>query len=251
MHRFFIDKGSIVNNEVIINGDEAKHIKEVLRMKKNDSLVLFDGQKSEYDAQIKDFINKSIVCKINKVYENTSEPPINIVLFQSIPKSDKMDYIVQKCVEIGVNKIVPVVTERTIVKLKNNKSVQEKKINRWKKISLEASKQSGRGTVPVIDYPIMMDDIKEYLSDFDFEIKLLPYEKEGNNKLKSLLKEVNEKINIAVFIGPEGGFKEEEVKMLIDCGFKIVSLGPRILRTETAGITVISIIQYELGDVGT
>jgi 16S rRNA (uracil1498-N3)-methyltransferase len=176
---------------------------------------------------------------------NKSEPNIYVTLFQGIPKSDKMDLIVQKCVELGVSKIVPVITERTVVKIDNQKDAI-KKTDRWQKIILEAAKQCNRGIVPKIELPVSFEVALKTAAEA--ELALIPYEKEADNGLRRYLKQGTKRIS--VIIGPEGGFTENEIKKAEGLGIMPITLGPRILRTETAGITMLSILMYELGDVG-
>ncbi|AGB18796.1 16S rRNA methyltransferase [Thermoanaerobacterium thermosaccharolyticum] len=228
-----------------INGDDAHHIINVLRFKIGTKLIISNG-KNQYIVTILDIENSSVILKIIEEYNQVVESPINITLYQGLPKSDKMDLIIQKCTEIGIKKIVPVETEFSTIKIKE-KNIYNK-INRWKKISLEASKQSGRSIVPDVLVPVGFKDALESLNEFD--LCLIPYEKETNMRLKDVLKKNFDAKNICVFIGPEGGFSENEIMAAIEYGAIPVTLGPRILRTETAGIVTSSIILYELGDLG-
>ncbi|ADL68708.1 protein of unknown function DUF558 [Thermoanaerobacterium thermosaccharolyticum DSM 571] len=230
---------------VRINGDDAHHIIDVLRFKIGTKLIISNG-KNQYIVSILDIENSSVILKIIEEYNQVVESPINITLYQGLPKSDKMDLIIQKCTEIGIKKIVPVETEFSTIKIKE-KNIYNK-INRWKKISLEASKQSGRSIVPDVLVPVGFKDALESLNEFD--LCLIPYEKETNMRLKDVLKKNFNAKNICVFIGPEGGFSENEIMAAIEYGAIPVTLGPRILRTETAGIVTSSIILYELGDLG-
>ncbi|XXF65303.1 16S rRNA (uracil(1498)-N(3))-methyltransferase [Thermoanaerobacterium thermosaccharolyticum] len=228
-----------------INGDDAHHIINVLRFKIGTKLIISNG-KNQYIVTILDIENSSVILKIIEEYNQVVESPINITLYQGLPKSDKMDLIIQKCTEIGIKKIVPVETEFSTIKIKE-KNIYNK-INRWKKISLESSKQSGRSIVPDVLVPVGFKDALESLNEFD--LCLIPYEKETNMRLKDVLKKNFDAKNICVFIGPEGGFSENEIMAAIEYGAIPVTLGPRILRTETAGIVTSSIILYELGDLG-
>ncbi|XXF57565.1 16S rRNA (uracil(1498)-N(3))-methyltransferase [Thermoanaerobacterium thermosaccharolyticum] len=228
-----------------INGDDAHHIINVLRFKIGTKLIISNG-KNQYIVTILDIENSSVILKIIEEYNQVVESPINITLYQGLPKSDKMDLIIQKCTEIGIKKIIPVETEFSTIKIKE-KNIYNK-INRWKKISLEASKQSGRSIVPDVLVPVGFKDALESLNEFD--LCLIPYEKETNMRLKDVLKKNFDAKNICVFIGPEGGFSENEIMAAIEYGAIPVTLGPRILRTETAGIVTSSIILYELGDLG-
>lgn len=274
MSRFFVDKGSIdvENNVVIITGEDVKHIGSVLRAAPGDRLELSDGSGTDYDAVIERISKDSILARIAGSRRNATEPPIDVILFQGIPKADKMDFIIQKCVELGVKRIVPVTTARTVVRFANGKDA-EAKATRWRRIALEAAKQCDRGMIPEVSDPMGFSDAVKYAADFD--LKLIPYEEESQGSLGRLLGDfkkasgnagsgpgakanANADVNanadasrtIAIFIGPEGGFTPEEVEKAVKGGFASVTLGPRILRTETAGLAAIAIIMYELGDMG-
>ncbi len=246
MHRFFINKENIINDTVLIDGDDVKHIKNVLRLKIGSKIVVCDGECSDYVVEIAKIGNNDVCGTILNKEKSKGEPPIDIVLYQGLPKSAKMDLIVQKCTELGVCKIVPIVTERTVVKVEDNKK-EQKKIDRWNRIALEAAKQSKRGKVPEVKSIISFERLINDIADGSFTI--VPYEDELKIGAKEILKKCNgEKINI--IIGPEGGFEETEIAKLKEIGGHIISLGPRILRTETAGFATLSIIMYELGDLG-
>lgn len=245
MRKFFVKNEDIKDGIARINGDDAHHIINVLRFKIGTKLIISDG-KNQYVVSVIDIENSSVILKIIEEYNQVVESPINITLYQGLPKSDKMDLIIQKCTEIGIKKIVPVETEFSTIKIKE-KNIYNK-ISRWKKISLEASKQSGRSIVPDVLMPVGFKDALESLNEFD--LCLIPYEKETNMRLKDVLKKNFDAKNICVFIGPEGGFSENEIMAAIEYGAIPVTLGPRILRTETAGIVTSSIILYELGDLG-
>ncbi|MBP2072710.1 16S rRNA (uracil(1498)-N(3))-methyltransferase [Thermoanaerobacterium butyriciformans] len=245
MRKFFVKNEDIKDGIARINGDDAHHIINVLRFKIGTKLIISNG-KNQYVVSVIDIENSSVILKIIEEYNQVVESPVNITLYQGLPKSDKMDLIIQKCTEIGIKKIVPVETEFSTIKIKE-KNIYNK-ISRWKKISLEASKQSGRSIVPDVLMPVGFKDALESLNEFD--LCLIPYEKETNMRLKDVLKKNFDAKNICVFIGPEGGFSENEIMAAIEYGAIPVTLGPRILRTETAGIVTSSIILYELGDLG-
>ncbi|MDI3310594.1 MAG: 16S rRNA (uracil(1498)-N(3))-methyltransferase [Thermoanaerobacterium sp.] len=245
MRKFFIKDEDIKDGIVRIYGDDAHHIKDVLRLKIGTNLVVSNGVK-QYNASIFSIESTSVLLKIVDEFHQIVESTINVTLFQGLPKSNKMDLIVQKSTEIGIKKIVPVETEFSVIKVKE-KSIGNK-INRWNKISQEASKQSGRLTVPEVLEPVSFDIAVNYI--YDFDLCIIPYEREFNVRLKDVLKENHDAKNICIFIGPEGGFSDHEVAMATKNGAVPVTLGPRILRTETAGIVAGSIILYELGDLG-
>ena len=245
MNRFFIDREQIIDDEIQIIGKDIKHIKNVLRLKPKDKIELVcEGQL--YISEILEIRSNMVKTLILDASEGKSEPPVHIVLFQGIAKGNKMEYIIQKSTEIGVKEIYPVITDRTIVKIKDKKKEQNK-IKRWNIIAEEAAKQSKRDFLPVVNNIISFSEMIELLSNEKNII--VPYEMEKSYGLKESLKNIIAgKTNI--IIGPEGGFAEDEVEMLKDIKAQVITLGPRILRTETAGLVVASIVLYELGDLG-
>lgn len=248
MSKFFIDKNAI-NNElksITITGEDVNHIKNVLRAVPGDIIVLCDQNGNDYFTSISIIEKEKIIANITDIVPNNTEPPVDITLFQGIPKSDKMDFIIQKCVELGVTKIVPVITERTIVKFNGTKDI-ESKTTRWQRICLEAAKQCNRGIVPFVEKPVKLYQSLE--TSGDYALNIIPYEKESSTGLKSLIQS-SIKGKISIFIGPEGGFSEDEIKYALNKGVRPVTLGPRILRTETAGLAVLSMLMYQLGDMG-
>lgn len=245
MARFFTDGINPDLNSVKIYGDDYKHIKDVLRLKAGNSIVLCDGKKNDYDAVIESLGDGCITVSVVGQRSNGSEPPVEITLFQGIAKGEKMNLIVQKCVELGVFEIVPMVTLRTIVGIKGERE-REIKRTRWQRIALEAAKQAGRGVIPKVREIIKLNEVNLE----SFNLILLPFEKEGIVSLKDVLSTVprdGEIKKIGVFIGPEGGFDEKEVDFIKSHGGRSVTLGPRILRTETAGLAIISVLMYEFG----
>lgn len=245
MHRFFVEKEWIYDNKVEIKGEDVKHIKNVLRLKVGDKITICDGETTDYLTEIQEIESNQIIGSIICKGRSEGESPIDVVLYQGLPKSSKMDLIIQKATELGIKKIVPVVTERTVVKIENQNK-EKKKLERWNKIALEASKQSKRGQIPEVGNIISFDNmLKEIKEDF----VIVPYENERKIGAKETLKEYNGK-KISIVIGPEGGFESSEIDKLQDIDSNIITLGPRILRTETAGFTTIAIVMYELGDLG-
>jgi 16S rRNA (uracil1498-N3)-methyltransferase len=247
MSRFFVNSTNISGDSIIISGEDVNHIKRVLRLGSGDSITVTDGSGIDYKVEIVNLNESSIETRIIQSIKNVTEPPVEIILYQGLPKSDKMDYVIQKGVELGLKGIVPVITERTVVKLANKKD-EQKKCDRWNRISMEAAKQSNRGIIPSVELPIAFKEAINAAKDFD--ISLIPYEKERSNGLKNVILNRTDIKRVSVFIGPEGGFTEKEIDMAVENGIHPVTLGPRILRTETAGIAVLSILMYELGDVG-
>jgi len=242
MLKFFIDKSQKIDNYINILNQDAIHIKKVLRLKKGDIINVTDNEKNTYECKIEELSDDLIKCLVLSEKEENNENNINISLFQGIAKFDKMDYIVQKATELGVNTFYPVLMKRTVVKLDDK--AKEKKTLRWQQIAMEASKQCKRTCIPKIENVIFFKDICNLVSTYD--IILLAYENDKHS-LKKILQSVDRDItNIAIIIGPEGGFEEDEVDMLEKYEkVKSVSLGKRILRTETASILLISNILYE------
>lgn len=214
---------------------------KVLRLSEGDKIDVSDSETWEYRCEIVSFDADSAEAKILDKQKFTAEPGIKVTLFQGVPKQGKMETIVQKCVELGVNKIVPVFMARTVVVDKGNFG---KKIQRWQKVSDEAVKQCKRGIIPEVADSIKTKDAIEQFSDFD--LVLFPYENEDGRTIKDELRSCGKPEKIAVIIGPEGGFSDEEAKAIVDAGGKSVSLGKTTLRTETAGMAAIAMIMYEL-----
>lgn len=245
MPKFFVKNEQIKDNEITILGEDVKHIANVLRLKKEDEIQICNlDTKMNYIANINEIDKKYVKCKIKKIENTDSETQVNITLYQGLPKADKMEYIIQKNVELGVKKIIPVEMERSIVKF-DQKTV-EKKIERWQKISEVASKQSGRDIIPKIEIPTNIKKICENINEYD--IVLVAYENEEDNTLKTELQKIKrtDNLKIAIIIGPEGGIDKKEILQLKEVGAKTITLGQRIFRTETASIVVISNIIYEL-----
>jgi 16S rRNA (uracil1498-N3)-methyltransferase len=247
MHKFFVPKENIVDNVAIIDGEDVKHIYRVLRLKISDKVSINNCEGKEYIGEIT-LIDKKQV-NINLLQDNpiNNESPIEVYLFQGLPKSTKMDLIVQKNTELGVKAITPIITERVVVKTELK---EFKKVDRWNRIALEASKQSKRSLVPQINAPIDFENLLEQLKHMDLVV--VPYENEEGYGIKKTVQNIGGKhiVKVAIVIGPEGGFEEYEILKLKEIGAEIVTLGPRILRTETAGFTCLSLIMYELGDLG-
>lgn len=251
MNRFFVDDAQISKNkgEIRITGEDVKHISKVLRLVPGDMVEICDGQAFEYIGEISDINKDRVIVSIKDKRKIKTEPPIKITLYQGIPKATKMDIIIQKTTEMGISEIVPVFTGRTVVQLESKKD-KEKKAERWNRICLEASKQSKRGIVPPVHIPMSFQEALFHSKAN--EINIMAYEKESKNNLKDLLHTIKEKPvkKIGIWIGPEGGFAEDEVNKAIGEEVYTVTLGPRILRTETAGFALLSMIMYELGDLG-
>jgi 16S rRNA (uracil1498-N3)-methyltransferase len=257
MIRIFLPPDKLTSDKVVIDGETARYLSIVLRTKPGEIVTIFDGYGHRYTCKILQIQKKEVVVEQIKKEAFPSESPVAITLAQGLPKSGKMDLIVQKSTELGVGKIVPLITERSQVR-------HTHKVERWRKIALSASQQSGRIKVPVITDPENLEDYlsnritqlaKGYIEDIKgielaHAAHIIFSEEYGQRNLKQTLTSLKDVREISLLIGPEGGFTREEVSAAVDKGFIEASLGPRILRTETAPIAVISIIQYELGDIG-
>lgn len=244
MPKFFVKTNQINNNQIEIIGEDVKHITQVLRAKKGEKLIICNIDNNlNYSAKIEQITMQSVLCTILEKLENHAESKIEVTIFQGLPKADKMEYIIQKNTELGVKKIVPVIMKRCIVKWEEKGS--SKKIERWQKIAFAAAKQSGRDAIPKVENAITLNQLEETMKSYD--LMLVAYENEKANTLKAQLKSVKsfENMKIGIIIGPEGGIDIEEVEKLTRQGAKIITLGNRILRTETASIMVISNIMYE------
>lgn len=246
MHKFFVSPSDIDGNQIIIKGDDVIHITRVLRLRENDEILINGGYGREYICKIKSSDKNSVISTIEESYANSSEPPVSITLFQGFPKAQKMDLIVQKSVEIGVIKIQPVITQRTVVRLEDRDITS--KVERWGKIAAEAAKQSNRGIIPEVLFPISFEEALRSLKAMDLAV--IPYENEENRGIKDVIREKNSIKTVGIIIGPEGGFDDSEVNECVENNIIPVTLGPRILRTETAGFVASSFILYEIGDMG-
>lgn len=251
MHKFFTEPHNITEAEGKILGDDVKHIYKVLRLAEGEEVVLNNCEGVEYLGEIKTITKSEVIVNIIKKLDINNESNVKVHLFQGLPKGQKMDLIVQKGTELGVVDFIPTITARVDVKLKG----EFKKLDRLNRIALEASKQSKRSIVPHVKEVIDFDEAIRQLKEMDLVI--IPYENAEDFGIKSLInhlknqnKDLNNIKNVGVLIGPEGGFEEDEINSLTEQGFYIVTLGNRILRTETAGFTATTLIQYELGDLG-
>lgn len=244
MHQFFVEPGQIQGREILIQGSDVNHIRNVLRMRVGEELSVSNGVDGrEYRCHIVELAEDVIRCELRFIKEEGTELPSRIYLLQGLPKADKMELIIQKAVELGAYQIVPVATRRSVVKLDAKKAVS--KVSRWQAIAEAAAKQSRRGIIPqvqqVMDWKQALDYVKE------LQVRLIPYElAEDMGKTREILEKLEPGQDIAVFIGPEGGFEEEEIAGAMEAGVIPITLGKRILRTETAGMTVLSWLMYHL-----
>ena len=248
MQKFFLKSEQFNNDKAKIIGSDVNHIKNVLRYKIGEKFIICNEDIGiSYNAEITKIEENYIECILLDKIDETTESNVKISIYQGIPKFDKMELIIQKCTEIGAFEFIPVEMKRSIVKLNDNK-----KIARWQTISEVAAKQSKRDIIPTVKNPIKIKQLKEEIDNFD--LFLICYEEEQNNTLKNELKQLKERINekenneyrIGVLIGPEGGIAPEEIEELKNTNSKVITLGKRILRTETAPINITSNIIYEL-----
>lgn len=243
MHRFFVEASQIEGTNIHIIGQDAHHIKNVLRMRPKEEILISDGDKTEYTCYIEELSEDEVLAKVMFAKESGLELPSKIYLFQCIPKNDKMELIIQKAVELGACEIIPVAASRCVVKLDAKKEAS--KLKRWNGISESAAKQSKRMYIPEVTSVMKFQEALEYAKKID--VKLIPYElAKGMEATRECISGIQPGQSVAIFIGPEGGFEESEVQMAMDAGFLPITLGKRILRTETAGFTVLSILMYHL-----
>ncbi len=245
MYQFFVDASQIQDRRIVITGGDVNHIKNVLRLKPGEEIAVKNGiDNKEYRCGIEAFTPDSVICSLRFVREEGVELPSKIYLFQGIPKADKMELIIQKAVELGVFEVIPVTAARCVVKLDSKKVGT--KVNRWQGIAEAAAKQCRRGRIPVIREPMSMKEAAAYAQEMD--VRMIPYELADNQlaHTKKIIESVHPGESVAVFIGPEGGFEEREVQEALAAGIEPVTLGKRILRTETAGLVVLSWLMYHL-----
>lgn len=246
MYNFFVEPSQISENEVVIVGNDVNHIKNVLRMRPGEELSVSNGvDNREYRCGIEEISEDRILCRLRFVKEDGMELPSKVYLFQGLPKADKMELIIQKAVELGVYEIIPVSTKRAVVKLDEKKA--KTKAARWQTIAEAAAKQSKRRVVPEVKNVMTMKQAVEYAETMD--VKLIPYElADGMQETKKRIASLQAGQTIAVFIGPEGGFEESEIEAAVRAGICPITMGKRILRTETAGFTILAWIMYQLED---
>lgn len=244
MYQFFVSPEQIQGTKAYITGNDFNHIKNVLRMKIGEEIALSNGvDQKEYRVGIVAYTEDTVECELRFIKEDGMELPAKIYLFQGLPKGDKMELIIQKAVELGVHEIIPVSMNRCVVRLDEKKA--SSKLKRWQTIAEAAAKQSKRGIIPKIHEVLSFEQALSYADDM--QVKMLPYElANGMEETKQVISSIRPGESIAVWIGPEGGFDKQEVSKASDCGFRPISLGKRILRTETAGMTVLSILMYHM-----
>lgn len=243
MQHFFVDASQVSEKTIWIEGPDVNHMKNVLRMRIGEELTVSDGQGQEYLCQIQNFEEEQVQLRILETKVSDTELPSKIYLFQGLPKQEKMELIVQKCVELGIYAIVPVAMKRCVVKLDAKKGA--KKVERWNGIAASAAKQSGRGIMPEVQQIRTYKEALEMADDLD--VVLVPYEcADGMAHTKELIQSIKPGQSVGIFIGPEGGFDPDEIELAKKKGGQIVTLGKRILRTETAGFTLLSVLMFHL-----
>lgn len=243
MYHFFVEPDSVKDEKIVISGSDYNHIKNVIRLDKNEEISIYDGEYHEYICKLNSYEKDAAVFDIIRLQEAESELESKLYLFQGLPKSDKLEMIIQKAVELGAFEIVPVKMHRSIVKYDNKKA--KSKQERWQAISESAAKQSGRTIIPevtqIMDYKAALEYAKE------LDVVIVPYEhEEGIAHTREVLSRIKSGMSVGIFIGPEGGFEDYEIQEACESGFEPVSLGRRILRTETAGLCALSILMFSL-----
>ncbi len=248
MPRFFVEKSAVEGARIIIDGEDAKHISLSLRAKVGEKITACDGQGTDYECEIAEITRDSVLLKILEEKRCGAEPSVEVTLYQALAKSDKFDFIVQKCVELGVAKIVPVVTERCVSK--PDDASLSKKTARWNKISKEAAKQSGRGAIPEVCDAVSFNEALELMSKDD--LCFVCYESTPRRPVTEVYEDALKRADvktISFLIGPEGGISEKEILSAEDKGVSLAGLGPRILRTETAPLCVLSALMLMSGNL--
>lgn len=243
MQHFFVPPSQVEDGEIQIHGSDVNHMKNVLRMRPGEEVMVSDGNNRMYRCRILDYPGESARLEILEEQPADTELPSRIYLFQGLPKQEKMELIVQKAVELGVCQVIPVEMKRCVVKLDLRKAA--KKVQRWQQIAESAAKQAGRGYIPRIREVMSFEEALELAGELD--VRLIPYElAKGMDHTRSVIGKIRPGESIGIFIGPEGGFEKEEVERARQAGALPVTLGKRILRTETAGMAVLSILMYHL-----
>lgn len=242
MHQFFVDREQIGTEYITITGEDVKHIKNVLRMKEGEEVRISDGVGGDFFCTIEKVTSEEVLAKILPKEAGNTELPNRIFLFQAVPKGERMEYVIQKAVELGVYEIIPVEMKYCVVRLDDKK--KEKKRERWQAIAKSAAKQAKRSRIPEIHPVMSYDKAVEYAKNC--QLCLVSYENErGMKGTREVLKKIEPGMDISVMIGPEGGFSEEEIEMVRE-EMEVLSLGKRILRTDTAAITVMSMLMLEI-----
>ena len=243
MYRFFVEPSQVEETVIRICGSDVNHIKNVLRMKPGEKIRISGPARENYFCEIAEIEDSFVRASILEKDETGTELPNRIYLFQGLPKNDKMEWIIQKTVELGVYEVIPVAMKNCVVKLDDKKA--KSKVTRWQAIAESAAKQSKRSLIPEVKMPMSYKEAVAYAKKLD--VKLVPYENEhGMAGTKAAMEQIKKGESIAVFIGPEGGFDESEIALAQENGISPITLGKRILRTETAGMAVLSVLMFQL-----
>ena len=243
MQHFFVTPSQVEGERIYIEGSDVNHMKNVLRMRPGEAVAISDGDNLKYRCVVEGYEEGRAVLAIQQRMPVYTELPCRITLFQGLPKQDKMELIVQKAVELGASQVVPVATRRSVVKLDEKKAA--KKLQRWQQIAESAAKQAGRGYIPQVSSVLSYQEALEKAGELD--VLLIPYElAEGMEEARKVVASIAQGQSVGIFIGPEGGFEKEEVDAAIHQGAKAITLGRRILRTETAGLAILSISMFRL-----
>ncbi len=244
MYHFFVNQDQVGEETISITGPDVNHMKNVLRMGAGEEILISNGVDKDYLCEIVSVSSEEVLAKILSVTEGGTELPARLYLFQGLPKSDKMELIIQKAVELGVYEIIPVETKRTVVKL--DKKKEESKLKRWQAVSESAAKQSKRLIIPKVSGVLTFRQALEF-SEKELDRTVIPFEHAGNmGATREILKEIQPGMSAGIFIGPEGGFEDFEVELAKSHGAKPITLGKRILRTETAGLALLSVLSFQL-----
>lgn len=243
MHHFFVTPQQISGDKIRIEGGDVNHMKNVLRMKLHEKAEISDGESRTYLCEVEAYEEDVAVLHILEEMEADTEPASKLYLFQGLPKSDKMELIVQKAVELGVYQVIPVAMKRSVVRLDDKKAA--KKADRWNSIAESAAKQAGRSRIPEVTMPLSYNEALKMAEELD--VTLLPYELAGGMEVtREVIRQIKSGQSVGIFIGPEGGFEPEEVDAAVSMGAKVITLGRRILRTETAGVATLAVLMFEL-----
>ena len=243
MHHFFVTPQQISGDKIRIEGGDVNHMKNVLRMKLHEKAEISDGESRTYLCEVEAYEEDVAVLHILEEMEADTEPASKLYLFQGLPKSDKMELIVQKAVELGVYQVIPVAMKRSVVRLDDKKAA--KKADRWNSIAESAAKQAGRSRIPEGTMPLSYREALKMAEELD--VTLLPYELAGGMEVtREVIRQIKSGQSVGIFIGPEGGFEPEEVDAAVSMGARVITLGRRILRTETAGLATLAVLMFEL-----
>ena len=243
MHHFFVTPQQISGDKIRIEGGDVNHMKNVLRMKLHAKAEISDGESRTYLCEVEAYEEDVAILHILEEMEADTEPASKLYLFQGLPKSDKMELIVQKAVELGVYQVIPVAMKRSVVRLDDKKAA--KKADRWNSIAESAAKQAGRSRIPEVTMPLSYNEALKMAEELD--VTLLPYELAGGMEVtREVIRQIKSGQSVGIFIGPEGGFEPEEVDAAVSMGAKVITLGRRILRTETAGLATLAVLMFEL-----